>query len=309
MRDALSKKIVDIEPSGIRKFFDIVSEMPDAISLGVGEPDFDIPYRVREEGIYSLEKGRTFYTSNAGLKELRDEISRYIARKYNLNYSAEDEIMVTVGGSEAIDVALRCMVDPGDEVLIPQPCYVSYVPCAVMADAKPVAIELKAENEFKLTKEELIASITDKLDGYLARKNNQVTTFGKFLDPIADKILVIATMVMFVEMGRIPAWIPIIVIFREFLVSGYRLIAVENSGKVIAANIWGKLKTVTQMIAIILMFLTTQPYFAFASKVEMNTGDFIINIFASILMTISVIATILSGYEYLKEGKDLLKDC
>ena len=127
MRDALSKKIVDIEPSGIRKFFDIVSEMPDAISLGVGEPDFDTPYRVREEGIYSLEKGRTFYTSNAGLKELRDEISRYIARKYNLNYSAEDEIMVTVGGSEAIDVALRCMVDPGDEVLIPQPCYVSYV--------------------------------------------------------------------------------------------------------------------------------------------------------------------------------------
>ena len=162
MRDALSKKIVDIEPSGIRKFFDIVSEMPDAISLGVGEPDFDTPYRVREEGIYSLEKGRTFYTSNAGLKELRDEISRYIARKYNLNYSAEGEIMVTVGGSEAIDVALRCMVDPGDEVLIPQPCYVSYVPCAVMADAKPVAIELKAENEFKLTKEELIASITDK---------------------------------------------------------------------------------------------------------------------------------------------------
>ena len=131
MRDALSKKIVDIEPSGIRKFFDIVSEMPDAISLGVGEPDFDTPYRVREEGIYSLEKGRTFYTSNAGLKELRYEISRYIARKYNLNYSAEDEIMVTVGGSEAIDVALRCMVDPGDEVLIPQPCYVSYVPCAV----------------------------------------------------------------------------------------------------------------------------------------------------------------------------------
>ena len=155
----------------------------------------------------------------------------------------------------------------------------------------------------------IIASITDKLDGYIARSRNQVTTFGKFLDPLADKILVLTAMVMFVEMGRLPAWIPIIVIFREFLVSGYRLIAVENSGKVIAANIWGKLKTVTQMIAIILMFLTTQPYFAFASKVEMNTGDFIINIFASILMTISVIATIFSGYEYLKEGKDLLKDC
>lgn len=162
MREALSKKIVGIQPSGIRKFFDVVSEMPDAISLGVGEPDFDTPWRVREEGIYSLEKGRTFYTSNAGLKELRQEISRYLERKYALNYDAMSEIMVTVGGSEAIDVALRCMVDPGDEVLIPQPCYVSYVPCAVMADATPVIIELKEEDDFKLTKEQLLTSITDK---------------------------------------------------------------------------------------------------------------------------------------------------
>ena len=149
MRNALSKKIVDIEPSGIRKFFDVVSEIPDAISLGVGEPDFDTPWNVREEGIYALEKGRTFYTSNAGLKELRQEISSYVARKY-------------VGGSEAIDVALRCMVDPGDEVLIPQPSYVSYLPCAVMADAVPVFINLKEENQFKLTKEELLEHITDK---------------------------------------------------------------------------------------------------------------------------------------------------
>lgn len=156
----------------------------------------------------------------------------------------------------------------------------------------------------------IIASITDKLDGYLARKNNQVTNFGKFLDPIADKILVVATMILFVEMGRLPAWIPIIVIFREFAVSGYRLIAVQNSGKVIAANVWGKLKTVTQMIAIILMFLTTQPYFAFVNSAltYMTTGDFVMNILASIFMTISVIATIFSGYEYLKGGKDLLKD-
>ncbi|PWM77274.1 MAG: CDP-diacylglycerol--glycerol-3-phosphate 3-phosphatidyltransferase [Clostridium sp.] len=156
----------------------------------------------------------------------------------------------------------------------------------------------------------IIASITDKLDGYLARKNNQVTNFGKFLDPIADKILVVAAMILFVEMGRLPAWIPIIVIFREFAVSGYRLIAVQNSGKVIAANIWGKLKTVTQMIAIILMFLTTQPYFAFVNSAltYMTTGDFVMNILASIFMTISVIATIFSGYEYLKGGKDLLKD-
>lgn len=162
MREALSKKIQEIEPSGIRKFFDVVSEMPDAISLGVGEPDFDTPWRIREEGIYSLEKGRTFYTSNAGLKELRQEISIYLDRKYDLRYDPMSEIMVTVGGSEAIDVALRCMIEPGDEVLIPQPCYVSYVPCAVMADATPVIIELKEENNFKLTKEELLESITDK---------------------------------------------------------------------------------------------------------------------------------------------------
>lgn len=167
----------------------------------------------------------------------------------------------------------------------------------------------------------VIASITDKLDGHIARSNNQVTTFGKFLDPIADKILVLAAMIILVEKGLLPAWIPIIVLFREFIVSGYRLIAVEKNGKVIAANIWGKLKTVTQMLAIILMFLTTHPYFsfifrakseqeAFASSalVYMNTGDLIINILASVLMTISVIATIFSGYEYIKGGKDLLKD-
>lgn len=162
MRNAISKKIEEIQPSGIRKFFDVVSEMPDAISLGVGEPDFDTPYSVREEGIYALEKGRTFYTSNAGLKELREEISRYLKRKYSLDYDADNEIMVTVGGSEAIDVALRCMVDPGDEVLIPTPCYVSYLPCSIMADAVPKVIELKAENQFKLTRQELLDSITDK---------------------------------------------------------------------------------------------------------------------------------------------------
>lgn len=162
MRSAISKKIESIEPSGIRKFFDVVSEMPDAISLGVGEPDFDTPYNVREEGIYALEKGRTFYTSNAGLKELREEITRYLHRKYSLNYDPVHEVMVTVGGSEAIDVALRCMIDQGDEVLIPTPCYVSYLPCAVMADAVPKFIELKAENQFKLTRQELIDSITDK---------------------------------------------------------------------------------------------------------------------------------------------------
>lgn len=161
MRSALSKKIIEIEPSGIRKFFDVVSEMPDAVSLGVGEPDFDTPWNVREEGIYALEKGRTYYTSNAGLIELREEICAFAEKKYRLHYDVNG-VLVTVGGSEAIDVALRCMVDPGDEVLIPQPSFVSYVPCAVMADAVPVIVELKAENEFKLTKKQLLESITEK---------------------------------------------------------------------------------------------------------------------------------------------------
>ncbi|MBA4685573.1 MAG: aminotransferase class I/II-fold pyridoxal phosphate-dependent enzyme [Candidatus Galacturonibacter soehngenii] len=162
MRNPLSDKVMQIQPSGIRKFFDIVSEMKDAISLGVGEPDFQTPWHIREEGIYTLEKGRTFYTSNAGLKELKIEICKYLNRRVNLSYDYNSEVIVTVGGSEAIDIGLRAMINPGDEVLIPQPSYVSYLPCAILADAKPVIIELKAENEFKLTKEELLNSITDK---------------------------------------------------------------------------------------------------------------------------------------------------
>lgn len=162
MRNPLSKKVVAIEPSGIRKFFDLVSEMKDAISLGVGEPDFDTPWHIREEGIYSLEKGRTFYTSNAGLKELKMEIAEYLKRRCGISYHYENEIMVTVGGSEAIDLALRAMLDPGDEVLLPMPSYVSYLPCVTLADGVPVTIELKEENQFKLTKEDLLAHITDK---------------------------------------------------------------------------------------------------------------------------------------------------
>lgn len=164
MRDPLSKTIKTIEPSGIRKFFDLVTEMDDddVISLGVGEPDFDTPWHIRDEGIYSLEKGRTFYTSNAGLKELKVEIEKYLDRRFDLHYDYNKEIMVTVGGSEAIDIAMRAMLDPGDEVLIPQPSYVSYVPCCVLANGTPVTIELKAENEFRLTAEELEAAITPK---------------------------------------------------------------------------------------------------------------------------------------------------
>ena len=162
MRNPLSKKVETIQPSGIRKFFDIVSEMEDVISLGVGEPDFDTPWHIRDEGIYTLEKGRTFYTSNSGLKELRVAIAEYLRRRFEVSYDPLHEILVTVGGSEGIDVALRAMLDPGDEVLSPEPCYVSYVPCVVLADGVPVTIELKEENQFRLTKEELLAAITDK---------------------------------------------------------------------------------------------------------------------------------------------------
>ncbi len=162
MRNPLSETIVGIKPSGIRKFFDIVSEMKDAISLGVGEPDFETPWHIRDEGIKSLEKGKTFYTSNSGLVELRQEVCNYLKRRYDITYRAREEVLITVGGSEAIDIALRAMVDPGDEVLIPQPSYVSYEPCAVLAGAKPVIIELKHENQFRLTAEELEAAITDK---------------------------------------------------------------------------------------------------------------------------------------------------
>ncbi len=162
MRNPLADKVVEIKPSGIRKFFDIVSEMKDAISLGVGEPDFDTPWHIRDEGIYSLEKGRTFYTSNSGLKELKQEICNYIKRKQGVEYNYATDVLVTVGGSEAIDIGLRAMCNPGDEVLIPQPSYVSYEPCAILAGAVPVIIDLKAENEFRLTAQELRDAITDK---------------------------------------------------------------------------------------------------------------------------------------------------
>ncbi|MCI8483116.1 MAG: aminotransferase class I/II-fold pyridoxal phosphate-dependent enzyme [Lachnospiraceae bacterium] len=162
MRNPLSERIVEIPFSGIRKFFDIAAEMKDVISLGVGEPDFDTPWHIRDEGIYSLEKGRTSYTSNAGLKELKMEIAKYLERRFQVSYDYDTEMMITVGGSEAIDMAMRAMLDPGDEVLIPQPSYVSYMPCAVLANGRPVIINLKEENEFRLTAQELEEAVTPK---------------------------------------------------------------------------------------------------------------------------------------------------
>lgn len=198
MRNPLAKLVVDMPPSGIRKFFDIVSEMKDAISLGVGEPDFDTPWHIREEGIYSLEKGRTFYTSNAGLKELKLEICNYLSRRFDLNYDYNKEVMVTVGGSEAIDIALRAMLEPGDEVLIPQPCYVSYHPCTVLAGGTPVVIELQGKNDFKLTREELLEAITEKTKILILAFPNNPTgaimdhdDLAKLVDVIIEKDLIV----------------------------------------------------------------------------------------------------------------------
>ena len=189
MRNPLSKTIEQIKPSGIRKFFDIVSEMPNAISLGVGEPDFDTPWHIREEGIYSLEKGKTFYTSNSGLLELREEICKWYKRKYDVDYDYRTEALMTVGGSEGIDVALRAMLDPGDEVIIPEPCYVSYLPCVELAGGVPVTISLKNENQFRLTPDELLAAITDKTKILILSFPNNPTgaiMTKKDLEPIAN---------------------------------------------------------------------------------------------------------------------------
>lgn len=175
MRQFVTEKVKNIKPSGIRKFFDIVSEMPDAISLGVGEPDFDTPWHIREEGIRSLKGGKTFYTSNAGLMPLRREIRSYTEKKIHVSYAPESEVMVTVGGSEAIDIAFRTVLDPGDEVIIPEPAFVSYVPCVQLAGGVPVTIPLKAENEFRLTPAELEAAITPKTKVLLLSYPNNPT--------------------------------------------------------------------------------------------------------------------------------------
>ena len=189
MRNFLSDRVAALEPSGIRKFFDIVSEMPDAISLGVGVPDFDTPWRVREAGITSLEKGKTFYTSNAGLKELRYEISRYLERKYQMVYHPNHEILVTVGGSEGIDAAMRSILNPGDEVIVAQPCFVSYLPCIIMADGKPVIVNLREEDKFKLKREQLEEKLTDKTKAvFISYPNNPTGAVmtREDLEPIAE---------------------------------------------------------------------------------------------------------------------------
>lgn len=161
MRNPISRLVEELEPSGIRRFFDMASTMDNIISLGVGEPDFDTPWHIREEGIYALEKGRTFYTSNAGLLDLRREVCAYLRRRFGLSY-APDEVLITVGGSEAIDIGLRTLLDPGDEVIIPEPCFVSYLPCVKMAGGVPVRLALEEKDRFKLTGEKLLSAVTEK---------------------------------------------------------------------------------------------------------------------------------------------------
>ena len=189
LKSLIAPSVANIPPSGIRKFFDIVTQMKDAISLGVGEPDFDTPWNVREAGIQSLESGQTYYTSNSGLKELRSELSTYLNRKYGLSYDADDEILVTVGGSEAIDLLIRAVIGPGDEVLIPEPSFVCYKPCTSLAGGTPIPIVTTAENEFRLTPEQLKEKITDKTKLLILPFPNNPTggiMFRKDYEAIAD---------------------------------------------------------------------------------------------------------------------------
>lgn len=194
----IADKITEMPFSGIRKFFDVANEIEGVISLGVGEPDFDTPWNIREEAVYNLENGKTIYSSNAGLPALREEISRYLNRRYDLNYSAKDQIIVTVGASEGIDIGLRAIINPGDEVLIPEPCYVSYRPCIIMAGGVPVTINTKAENEFRLTPVELLGAITDKTKALLLSYPNNPTgaimeydDLKKIIDVLKDRNIIV----------------------------------------------------------------------------------------------------------------------
>ena len=283
MRDILNNAIKSIKPSGIRKFFDIVSEMKDAVSLGVGEPDFQTPWHIREEGIYSLEKGRTHYTSNTGLKELKEAVSSYLDRKYALNYEAKDEVMVTVGGSEAIDIALRAMLDPGDEVLIPEPCYVSYLPCTELAGGVPVSIPLKAENEFKLTVPELEEAFTDKTKILIMPFPNNPTgaiMTREELAPIVDFVIEHDIFVITDEIYSELTYTGKHVSIASFLGMKERTIYINGFSKAFAMTGWrlgyacGPAKVLSQMLKIhqfaIMCAPTTSQY---AAVEALNNGD------------------------------------
>ena len=284
MRDPISRKTADIKPSGIRKFFDVVNTMDGAISLGVGEPDFDTPWFIREEGIYSLEKGRTFYTSNAGLPELKKEISRYIKRRFDVEYDSSSEITVTVGGSEGIDIAMRAMINPGDEVIIPQPSYVSYEPCAILADGVPVIIKLEDKDKFKLTPDKLLNAITDKTKILVLPFPNNPTgsiMTEKDLEPIAkicvEKDIYVISDEIYTELtytGDKPASIIQFPLMKE------RTVLINGFSKAYAMTGWrlgyacGASNIIKQMIKIhqfaIMCAPTTSQY---AAVVALRDGD------------------------------------
>lgn len=285
MRDPLNKTVTEIKPSGIRKFFDIVSEMKDAISLGVGEPDFDTPWHIREEGIYSLEKGRTFYTSNAGLAELKEEICHYLKRRFSLDYNPAKEILVTIGGSEAIDIGLRAMLDPGDEVLIPQPSYVSYLPCVTLAGGVPVVIELKAENEFRLTKQEVLDAITDKTKVLIMPFPNNPTGSIMTREDLKDIVDVVVEKDLFVISDEIYSELTYggnHVSIAEFPGMKERTIVINGFSKSYAMTGWrlgyaaGPENIITQMIKIhqfAIMCAPTTSQYAAVEALKNGDGD------------------------------------
>jgi len=284
VKKILSDRAVGLKPSGIRKFFDIVNTMEGAISLGVGEPDFETPWFIREEGIYSLEKGRTFYTSNAGLKELKVEITKYLKRRFGVTYDPDHEVTVTVGGSEGIDVACRALLNPGDEVIIPQPSYVSYEPCVILADGVPVILELKEENRFKLTKEDLLKKITPRTKLLVLPFPNNPTgsvMTRKELEEIAEVIIEKDILVLSDEIyteltytGAEPASITQIPGMRE------RTVLINGFSKAYAMTGWrlgyacGPEEIIRQMIKVhqfaIMCAPTTSQY---AAVVAMRDGD------------------------------------
>ena len=207
IKNMVRRNILDTPPSGIRKYFDLVNEMKGVISLGIGEPDFETPWTIREEGIYSLEKGKTHYSSNAGFIELREEISKYMERKFDLKYNPKDEILVTVGGSEAIDIAIRTFAGPGDEVIVPEPSFVAYKGCVMFAGATPVTIELKAEDRFKLKPEQIINAITNKTKAIIIGYPNNPTgatmdyeDYKAIVEVLKDKDIIVISDELYAEL-------------------------------------------------------------------------------------------------------------
>lgn len=241
IRSMIKKNILDTPPSGIRKYFDLINEMKDAISLGIGEPDFETPWTIREEGIYSLEKGQTHYSSNAGFIELREEIARYMENKFSLTYNPKDEILVTVGGSEAIDIAIRTFAGPGDEVIVPEPSFVAYKGCVMFAGATPVPIELKASDRFKLKPEQVLGAITDKTKAIIIGYPNNPTgatmdyeDYKALVEVLKDKDIIVISDELYAELTYQGKHVSI----AQFPEMKYKTIVINGFSKAFAMTGW-----------------------------------------------------------------------